>query len=168
MILEGKKTMSDGIALGPDLILDRVRVDEIPLLTHLKRAAYAPWLPILGMEPLPYRADYDVVLADHEAWFVRDKDGRELGALVLGFPGDHLLIWSVSASVGGRGIGRALVAFAEAEAVRRGLGEVRLYTNQLLARNLALYLDLGYRETSRETTPDGRHVVNMAKAVGGA
>lgn len=157
--------MSDDISLDPDLILDRVRPGEIALLTRLKRAAYAPWLPILGLEPLPYRADYAALLADHEAWFVRDADGRELGALVLGFAPDHLLIWSVAASVAGRGIGRLLLDFAEAEAFRRGLGEVRLYTNALMARNIALYLSLGYRETSRETTSDGRNVVNMAKSV---
>jgi len=156
---------SDGVSLGSDLILDRVRPDEIPALTHLKRAAYAPWLPVLGLEPLPYRADYAALLADHEAWFVRDANGTEVGALVMGFPGDHALIWSVGASAGGRGIGRVLMSFAEAEAIRRGLSEVRLYTNALMARNIALYLSLGYGETGRETTPDGRHVVHMAKRV---
>ena len=89
---------TDSIRLGPDLTLDRVRPDEIPALTHLKRAAYAPWLPVLGLEPLPYRADYAALLADHEAWFVRDANGTEVGALVMGFPGDHALIWSVAAS----------------------------------------------------------------------
>ena len=158
---------SEGVSLSPDLILERVRPDEVPLLTGLKRAAYAPWLPILGMEPLPYRADYGALLADHEAWFARDQNGTEIGALVLAFADDHLLVWSVAAvaSTGRRGVGRALLAFAEAEAVRRNLGEVRLYTNVLMARNITLYLSLGYGETGREITSDGRHVVNMAKRV---
>jgi len=155
----------DSIRLGADLILDRVRHDEIPTLTRLKRSAYAPWLPILGMEPLPYRADYRALLDDHEAWFARDADGTEVGALVLGFEPDHLLIWSVAAFAGGRGIGRALLDFAEAEAIRRSLDEVRLYTNVLMGRNIELYLSLGYGETGHETTPDGRHVVHMAKRV---
>jgi len=158
---------SDSVRLGADLVLDRVRPDEIPVLTRLKRASYAPWLPILGLEPLPYRADYGAVLADHEAWFARDAAGTEIGALVLGFPDDHVLIWSVAvaASTSRRGIGRALLDFAEAEAIRRGLDEVRLYTNALMARNIALYLSLGYDETGRETTLDGRQVVHMAKRV---
>lgn len=155
------------VTLGPELSLHPVRPDEIPLLTELQRAAYAPWLPVLGMEPLPYRADYAALLADHEAWFARRPDGREVGALVLGLEPDHLLIWSVavSAHAAGQGIGQALLGFSEAEAVRRGRGEVRLYTNQLMARNIALYLKAGYVETGRETTDDGRHVVHMAKRV---
>jgi ribosomal protein S18 acetylase RimI-like enzyme len=156
------------VTLGPDLSLDPVRPDEIALLTRLQRAAYAPWLPVLGLEPLPYRADYAALLADHEAWFARRPDGEEIGALILGVEPDQLLIWSVavSAQAAGQGIGQALLRFSEAEAVRRGLGRVRLYTNALMARNIALYLKAGYVETGRETTPDGRHVVHMAKAVG--
>jgi ribosomal protein S18 acetylase RimI-like enzyme len=159
---------SDSATPAPDLTLQPVRSHEIALLTRLQRAAYAAWLPVLGLEPLPYRADYATLLADHDAWFARDAAGVELGALVLGFLPDHVLIWSVAVTeaAGRRGIGRALIAFAEAEAIRRGLGEVRLYTNALMPRNIALYQRLGYGETGRETTPDGRRVVHMAKSVG--
>jgi ribosomal protein S18 acetylase RimI-like enzyme len=160
--------MPDSTTLGPDLALHRVRPDEIALLTRLQRAAYAPWIPVLGLEPLPYRADYAALLRDHEAWLARDAAGAEIGALILAVPGDHLLIWSVAVAeaAGRRGIGRALIAFAEAEAARRKLGEVRLYTNVLMTRNIALYQRLGYGETHRETTPDGRRVVHMSKRVG--
>jgi ribosomal protein S18 acetylase RimI-like enzyme len=159
--------MPDNTTLGPDLTLHPVRPEETALLTRLQRTAYAPWIPVLGLEPLPYRADYAALLADHEAWFVRDAAGTEIGALILGFPADHLLIWSVavSSAAGGRGVGRALIAFAEAEAVRRNFDEARLYTNALMARNIALYQRLGYGETHREAMPDGRNIVHMAKRV---
>ena len=155
----------DSVAIGADLHLHPVRPDEIERLTRLQRGAYAPWLPILGLEPLPYRADYRQLLEDHEAWFARTADGSEVGALIVATTADHLLIWSVAVAEGhgGGGIGRALMAFAEAEAVRRGRLEVRLYTHQLMARNIALYHRLGYGETGRETTADGRRVVHMAK-----
>ena len=160
--------MPDSTPLGPDLALHRVRPDEIALRTRLQRSAYAPWIPVLGLEPLPYRADYAALLVDHDAWFARDAAGIEIGALILACPADHLLVWSVAvaATAGGRGIGSALVAFAEAEATRRHLDEVRLYTNALMARNIALYGHLGYGETHRETTPDGRNIVHMAKRLG--
>ena len=160
----------DIVAIGADLHLRAVGPDAIDRLTRLQRGAYAPWLPLLGLEPLPYRADYRQVLEDHDAWFACATDGTEVGALIVGTLDDHLLIWSVAVAEGqgGRGIGRALVAFAEAEAVRRGRSEVRLYTNRLMARNIALYLRLGYVETHRETTADGRHVVHMTKHVGTA
>jgi GNAT superfamily N-acetyltransferase len=43
---------------------------------------------------------------------------------------DHLLLDNIAVAPArqGSGLGRWLLAFAEAEAVRRGYGEIRLYT----------------------------------------
>jgi GNAT superfamily N-acetyltransferase len=49
----------------------------------------------------------------------------------------------------GRGLGRALIAFADAEARRAGLGELRLYTHVKMIENIALYTWLGFTETGR-------------------
>jgi ribosomal protein S18 acetylase RimI-like enzyme len=51
----------------------------------------------------------------------------------------------------GRGIGRALIGFAEAEARRRGHVAIRLYTHVLMTENIALYANLGFTETGRVT-----------------
>lgn len=52
-------------------------------------------------------------------------------------------------------MGRRLLAFAEAEAMRRGYSEVRLYTNVLMnvlmTENRRLYAAIGYEETGRGT-----------------
>ncbi|MFX8999726.1 GNAT family N-acetyltransferase, partial [Acinetobacter baumannii] len=39
----------------------------------------------------------------------------------------------------GRGLGRRLIAFADAEARRLGLPEIRLYTHVTMTGNIALY-----------------------------
>ncbi len=49
----------------------------------------------------------------------------------------------------GRGVGRALVRFAEEHARRAGLSEVTLYTNARMTENLRFYPALGYAETGR-------------------
>jgi len=46
-------------------------------------------------------------------------------------------------------LGRRLLAFAEAEAVRRGYREIRLYTHQTMTENRHLYAAIGYEETGR-------------------
>ncbi len=51
----------------------------------------------------------------------------------------------------GRGIGRALIGFAEQRARDLQLSEVRLYTHELMTENLALYARLGYAETHRRS-----------------
>lgn len=49
----------------------------------------------------------------------------------------------------GAGLGRRLLAFAEAEALRRGFHEVWLDTHQKMVENQRLYRAFGYEETGR-------------------
>ncbi len=49
----------------------------------------------------------------------------------------------------GKGYGRALIEFAEAEARRRGFAEIRLYTHEMMTENIALYTRIGFEETHR-------------------
>lgn len=49
----------------------------------------------------------------------------------------------------GHGIGRRLIAFAEAETRRLGLTEIRLFTHAAMTENLTVYRRLGYAETGR-------------------
>jgi len=58
---------------------------------------------------------------------------------------------AVSAKSRGTGVGRALLEFAEAEAVRRGFTSIYLCTNAKMTENQALYTKLGYVEYDRRT-----------------
>ena len=122
----------------------------------LTRAAYAKWVPLIGREPKPMQADYDTAVQKHRVDLLHE-DGR-LAALIetIDRP-DHLLIENVAVSPDfqKRGLGRKLVAHAEALATEMGYKEVRLYTNKLFAENVALYLKLGYRIDREETSALG-------------
>lgn len=113
----------------------------------LVRAAYAPWVAVVGREPGPMRDDYEALTAAGAVWM--DESGEALrvllekdGALLL----DNI---AVSPDAQGRGLGRRLVAFAAEEARRRGLPAVTLYTHVRMETNIALYAHLGFRETHR-------------------
>jgi ribosomal protein S18 acetylase RimI-like enzyme len=56
------------------------------------------------------------------------------------------------------GLGRMLLAFAEATAKERGYVEVQLYTSELMYENLAWYTKLGYQETFRRYDSGFRRV----------
>jgi ribosomal protein S18 acetylase RimI-like enzyme len=58
------------------------------------------------------------------------------------------------------------MTFAESEAQRLGYASIRLYTNEKMTENIAIYGRLGYRETGREVLR-GLHVVHMRKQLGG-
>jgi N-acetylglutamate synthase-like GNAT family acetyltransferase len=98
---------------------------------------------------------------------VLEEAGAVRGVLVLEQHADHLLLENVAVEPArrGEGEGRALLDFAEAEARRRGLPEVHLYTNALMERNIALYAALGYVESERRREEGFRRVF-MAKRVG--
>ena len=143
----------------------RARADEAEVIRTLVRRAYAKWIISVGVEPKPMRADYVRALAEHEIWAI---DGmRSCIALIeLKREPDHLLIVNVAVdpSHQGRGLGRRLLDFAELEAKRLGLPELRLYTNIRMSENRALYAARGYRETHQEQRGEYL-IVHMAKPI---
>jgi ribosomal protein S18 acetylase RimI-like enzyme len=147
---------------------------DAPAVRALTREAYAKWVAVTGREPLPMRVDYDEAVLKHR--FDLLYEGDTLAALIETTPEssgepeeapDHLMIVNVAVAPAfqGRGLGRRLMAHAEQLAVDAGFAEIRLYTNSLMAENIALYKRLGYR-VDREQ-PFGTSVqVFMSKAVG--
>ena len=77
--------------------------------------------------------------------------GAVVGVLVLVARSDHLLLENIAVTptAQGRGIGNELLAFAEDNARRRGLDQIRLYTHETMIENLAYYARHGYTETHR-------------------
>lgn len=137
------------------------RPEEAGALRDLVRAAYAHYVPRLGREPFPMTDDYAARIAAGEAWWLPG-----VAVLVL-VEEDGLLLdnIAVAEAARGRGLGRALMAFAEDEARRRGYGRLWLYTNEKMVENIALYVRLGFRETHREEQAGFRRVF-MEKRLG--
>jgi ribosomal protein S18 acetylase RimI-like enzyme len=146
-------------------VIRRARPAEAPAVGALVEAAYAPWVPIVGRRPFPMDDDYAARIAAGEAWVLEDAEGIG-GILVLEDEPDHLMLDNIAVAPAraGQGLGRVLLDFTEAEARRRGRPEVRLYTNVLMVRNIALYAARGYRETERRQE-QGFARVFMAKPV---
>lgn len=112
--------------------------------------AYAHYVERMGQRPGPMDDDYPARIAAHAVWVI-ERDDAIAGLVVLLPQPDHLLLDNVAVarSHQGQGIGRLLVGFAEAEARRRGFGEIRLYTHVTMVENQRLYRRLGFEETHR-------------------
>jgi ribosomal protein S18 acetylase RimI-like enzyme len=143
------------------------RPEEAPRLAALVERAYAPWVPVIGRRPGPMEDDYAARIAAGEAHVLEGEDGGILGLVVVERHPGHLLLDNIAVEPAraGRGAGRRLLDFVEAEARRQGLGEVRLYTHVLMARNIALYGRRGYAATGRRREK-GFDRVFMAKRLG--
>ncbi|MCW2885866.1 MAG: hypothetical protein QOE54_4892 [Streptosporangiaceae bacterium] len=131
------------------------------------QAAYLPWGEIIGMRPLPMEADYPALINAERVWVTGDAPGGPISALIVLIPEDGVLLVdnvAVHPSAQGRGLGRGLLAFAEDRARSLGLRALRLYTNEKMTSNIALYESLGYHRTDRETI-EGRHAVHLRKVL---
>ena len=127
------------------------RPGDAQALRALVRTAYAHYVPRMGREPAPMGDDYEARIAAGQAWLL-EPDGVAIGALVLEDTAEGLLLdnIAVAEAARGKGHGRAMIGFAEAETRRRGQSRLWLYTNEKMVENIALYTRLGFRETHRE------------------
>jgi ribosomal protein S18 acetylase RimI-like enzyme len=96
--------------------------------------------------------DYAARVLEGVVW-VLDEGSVIAGIIVLLPATDYLLLDNIAVSPArqGLGLGRRLLAFAEAEALRRGYPEIRLYTHQTMVESQRLYASIGYEETGRGT-----------------
>jgi ribosomal protein S18 acetylase RimI-like enzyme len=126
------------------------RGDEVDAIRELVRRAYALYIPRIGEEPAPMRADYEALVNDG-AVTVAVERGTIVGVLVLQRHPDELLLENVAVAPAaqGRGIGRALIAFAEQRARELNLRKVTLHTNAKMTENQDLYRRLDYVEVGR-------------------
>ena len=140
-------------------------IDDVEAVTALTRSAYAKWVPLIGREPLPMKADYAAATLNHRIDLL--YSGPDIAALIETIQrSDDLLIENVAVAphFQKRGYGRRLVSHAEQLAVQAGLSWVRLYTNSRFEENLRLYASLGY-EVEREETLNGGVATHMFKRI---
>jgi ribosomal protein S18 acetylase RimI-like enzyme len=123
------------------------------------RAAYAKWVPVIGREPLPMRADYDKALQDHR-FDLALENGRIVGLIETIPHDDHVWIENVAVApeAQGRGIGKKLLDSAERRAVETGCRELRLLTNGAFDANVRLYRRHGYAIDREEPFMNGTTV----------
>jgi ribosomal protein S18 acetylase RimI-like enzyme len=107
--------------------------------------------------------DYSARIAEGVAWVI-EEGVTVVGILVLLPKPDYLLLHNIAIAPErqGWGLGRQLLDFAEAQAMRQGYSEIRLYTHVTMIENQRLYAGIGYEETGRGVE-DGYERIYMRK-----
>ena len=144
---------------------DQQAVEEVT------RAAYQPWVQVVGGRPGPMDADFASLIADGRVHVavpngVPEPHPSVAGVLVQTMEADVLLIENVAVHPAHqrRGLGLALIRFAEDTARRCGLTTVRLFTHERMATNIAWYEQLGFVISGTEPIASGR-LVHLRKAI---
>ncbi|MDB5624368.1 MAG: family N-acetyltransferase [Tardiphaga sp.] len=123
---------------------------DVAAVTNLVNDAYAIYIARNGKVPGPMRDDYHALIRDRRVNVLED-DSAILGVLVMIPETDAMLLDNIAVAPGAqrRGVGKTLMRFAEDQARAASLKAIRLYTQDIMTENIALYRRLGYVETHR-------------------
>jgi GNAT superfamily N-acetyltransferase len=138
--------------------------DTVEAIVH---TAYSIYVERIGKPPGPMLDDYALLIGKGLVSLFEDGDGTVAGLIVLIPKTGYLLLDNIAVRPDrqGRGVGRRLIAFAEAAARRLGYAELRLCTHQKMTENIALYARVGFVEIGRGRD-GGYDRVFMAKTIG--
>jgi ribosomal protein S18 acetylase RimI-like enzyme len=125
--------------------------DDVSAVEAVVHDAFVGYIDRIGVIPAPMTADYLAAVGAGRVWVAVDPAGTVVGVAVLVPDDDHLLLDTIAVAPGRRrsGVGRRLLELADERARAAGLPEVRLYTHELMAENIAYYPRHGYVETHR-------------------
>ncbi len=113
--------------------------------------AFEHYIVRIGKPPAPMLLDVAAEIEAGHVW-VAQLPKNIIGVLVQyeTASGFYIDTVAVDPKVQGIGAGKALLQFAEREAVRRGYNSIYLCTNEKMIENQSFYLRIGYSEYERK------------------
>jgi len=136
---------------------------DASVIGQIIEQAYRHYIPRIGKPPGPMRDDYTARVSEGAVGVI--EEGSMIAGIIVLLPRpDYLLLDNIAVAPTrqGSGLGRRLLAFAEAQAVGCGYREIRLYTHQTMIENQHLYAAISYEVIGRGTE-DGYERVFMRK-----
>src|SRR3984893_3650732 len=154
------------VASSPPIVR-RAGPSDVGVVQQISADAYIPaYKAVIGAIPKPAFEDYTPRIQRGEVWIL-EVDSEAVGVAVLEERADHLLVYSIAVrpEKQRKGYGAALLQFADQRAIAIGVPEIRLYTNQRMEQNLALYRRHGFVEVGTRPHPSrpGEVLVDMTK-----
>ena len=148
------------------LLIRPATLEDIAQIEAIVEAAYSPYIERIGRKPAPMLEDYASQVLARRVHVLAHEQTLS-GFVVLIDTEEYLLLdnIAVSPAVKGQGYGGQLLDFAERHALDAGYPTIRLYTNEAMSENIALYTRRGYVETHR-VEENGLRRVHMSKSLG--
>ncbi len=140
---------------------------DVPAVERIVRDAYTPYIARNGATPGPMLDDYPTRVAQGVVHvLVSDEEIQGVVVLIPETDTGCMLLDNIAVppSAQGKGHGRILLQWAEDAARGAGFSRIRLYTQEVMTENIAIYARRGYVETHR-ATEIGLNRVFMQKAL---
>ncbi|CAB3667138.1 GNAT family N-acetyltransferase [Achromobacter pestifer] len=124
--------------------------DDVPAIERIVTDAYTPYIARIGATPGPMRDDYAARVEQGVVYVLQEQHSIH-GVLVLIPEGDYMLLDNIAVSPlsQGKGYGRVLMQFSETAARQAECRCIRLYTQEKMTENIAIYARYGFVETHR-------------------
>lgn len=128
----------------------KARLDDLAEVERIVAEAFAPYVARMGRRPAPMDDDYRARIAAGEVDVLVDAGGMA-GLVVLETDRDPSVLETLAVAdrARGLGLGRILVAHAEAASRAAGCRTISLFTHEAMTENQAIYPRLGFVETHR-------------------
>lgn len=127
---------------------------DVARIELIVREAYSPYIARNGATPGPMLDDYPARVAQGVVHVLESDAGIEGLIVLIPEPDDGCMLLdniAVSPTAQGKGHGRTLLQWEEDTAHRAGFSRIRLYTQEAMTENIAIYTRRGYAETHRAT-----------------
>ena len=130
-------------------------------------AAFEHYVARIGKPPAPMLLDFAAEIRAGHVWLVPAK-AAVAGVLVQyeTHEGFYIDTVAVLPDCQGTGVGKALLQFAEQEALRRGYTSIYLCTNSKMIENQVLYPRIGYVERERRSESGYARIFYVKALVG--
>lgn len=132
-------------------MIRKATLQDVDQVRDIAVDAYQKYVDVIGRKPAPMVADFRALIGAGCVYVTDAAPDNIVGFVVFHLRADHLSIENIAVlgAAAGKGLGRALLDFAEMQARAHSLGVIRLYTNEKMTDNLSLYPYLGFTETER-------------------
>ena len=128
----------------------KANATDVRALSQCVDNAYQHYIERLGKPPGPMLDDYEQIIAS-QIVYVADFENNIAGIVVLIPTRDPILLDNLAVDPGyqNKGIGNALLIFAENMASDLGHKTIQLYTHELMHENVSYYQSKGYTISHR-------------------
>ena len=133
-------------------IVRKAKASDAKALGECMNAAYLDYTSRFEGKPLPpMMVDYEEEILKYPVW-IAESNGVLVGGIILMPELEYMTIANVAVhpDFQRNGLGRGLMTYAEAEAIRQRYTKLRLATHVLLTENISLYSHFGWSEVDRD------------------
>lgn len=145
------------------VIIRKANTNELHAINQCIRSAFSEYIAVLAGKPTALNTDFELLINQQQV-YIATKENSVIAVMVIVVNTDYVLLKNVAVlkEFQNKGIGKELLEYAEAKAIRKGKSQIRVFTNSKLPKLIEYWSRNGFKETSQDNDK-GHVIVHMSK-----